>query len=337
MNSSQVHDELESDRGHCSLPTISIIVPNYNGANTLKATLESLVSQNYPNLEIIVVDGNSTDQSVDVIKQFESKIAWWVSEPDTGQSNAINKGFAKSTGEIVNWLCSDDYLLSNALKTVGEYFVSHPTADVLAGHCRIQFEEHTVIGRPVQGAGFWMSLIGKMIPACSRFILPDSDSQSSYIKAPTVEQIALMPANCPIAQPSCFYRRKLLNRSQPLDESYEYTMDWELWTYFLFNNASWHTVDKILSVAIMSGENKTSVAGVKATYELERIYKTYVKERIPLTFWHRRLRYPIEHFLHRHRGRIWVYLLGPVWVIWTLLLAPFYGLNRVWALRWSTL
>jgi hypothetical protein len=185
----------------------------------------------------------------------------------------------------------------------------------------------------LQGAGRWLTWFGKILPACSRFIEAEA---AGYIKAPQMVHIDLIPVHCPIAQPSCFYRRSLLKRSPPLQEDYHYAMDWELWAYFSANHAQWSVVDQILSVAVMGDTNKTSVAGVKATYELERIYTTYIKELVPLTFWHRLLRYPIENFLHRHRSRFWVYVLGPIWVMYTLMLAPFYGLARVWSLRWST-
>ncbi|MGH2415043.1 MAG: hypothetical protein ACRDEA_15405, partial [Microcystaceae cyanobacterium] len=83
-------------------------------------------------------------------------------------------------------------------------------------------------------------------------------------------------------------------------------------------------------------QNKSSLAGVKATYELEQIYKKYTpQEQIPLTYWHRRLRYPLERFLKLRQGGIWLYLIGPIWVAITLILAPFYGFKKVWALRWT--
>ena len=317
------------------LPTISIVVPNYNGGATIGATLQSLVAQNYPKLEIIVVDGGSTDNSVEVIKQFEPHITWWVSEPDSGQSNAINKGFARCTGEIVNWLCSDDLLTPGALHTVGKYFAESPDLDVLVGRCRMEFMTENT-GQPLKSASLWMNLLEKILPIEKRpIIIEDQEKGRVYIKAPTLRQIALMPIHNPIPQPSCFYRRRLLDRLKPLDESYEYSMDNELWNYFLSRGTRWQVIDEVLSINPVSGDNKTSTAGVKSTYEKERIYKTYVKEWIPLTFWHRRLRYPLERFLKNHRSRVWLYFLGPLWVALTLILAPFYGLERVWTLRWT--
>src|SRR4051812_2492768 len=97
-----------------SLPSISIVVPNYNSGATLEATLVSLLNQNYPHLEILVIDGGSTDGSIEVIRKYEKQLAYWVSEKDCGQSHAINKGLARCTGDVVNWLCSDDFLESQA-------------------------------------------------------------------------------------------------------------------------------------------------------------------------------------------------------------------------------
>src|SRR5450755_112336 len=124
-----------------ALPSMSIVVPNFNGGATIEATLVSLIEQNYPGLEILVADGGSTDNSVEVICKYESHIAWWVSEKDRGQANAINKGFLRAKGEIVNWLCSDDVLLPNALSTVGRIFAAEPEIDVVAGSTLEHFSD----------------------------------------------------------------------------------------------------------------------------------------------------------------------------------------------------
>ena len=284
------------------LPKISIIVPNYNGEKTLGKTLQSLVDQTYPSLEIIVVDGGSTDNSVSVIEQYEEHIHWWVSEKDSGQGNAINKGFAQCTGEVVNWLCSDDILPEGVLHTIGKFFARSPDIDVLVGACRIVYV---------------------------------TENNREFIRTSTLKRIELMPARNALAQPSCFYRRHLLARPQPIDESYHYAMDFELWNYFKSQGARWHCIDDILSVAIQDGDNKSSTGGEKVTFELERVYNTYVEERIPLTFWHRKLRYPLERFISTHPQRIWRLAVGPVWVAITLLLSPFYGFDRAWIMRWS--
>jgi glycosyltransferase involved in cell wall biosynthesis len=107
-------------------PKISIVIPSYNQGHFLEETILSIVDQDYPDLEILVVDGGSKDNSVDIIKKYEQHISWWVSEKDKGQSDAINKGFARVTGEIVTWLCSDDLYTKGTLKQVAELFSNLP-------------------------------------------------------------------------------------------------------------------------------------------------------------------------------------------------------------------
>jgi glycosyltransferase involved in cell wall biosynthesis len=106
-------------------PTITVVTPSFNQAAFLEETLSSVLDQDYPNIEYIVVDGGSTDGSVDILRRHESRFAWWVSEPDGGQSAAINKAFARSNGSIMGYLNSDDLLLPGALTRIARFFVRH--------------------------------------------------------------------------------------------------------------------------------------------------------------------------------------------------------------------
>jgi len=284
-------------------PTISIVVPNCNGGATLAETLQCLVDQDYPELEIIVVDGGSTDTSVQIIREYAPHIAWWRSEPDRGQAHAINKGLAHATGRIVNWLCSDDLLLPGALRTVGEQFAASARTDVLVGRTRVEY------------AG---------------------DEHRNYVDEPTQAKIRLIPANHAFSQQSCFWRRSLLaKRSAPLDESYEYAMDLELWAWFAADNVRWKVIDDVLGVFRNSGKNKTCTGNIAVTHEFERVYRTYRPDLVPLTAWHRRLRFPLERFRNRYPGRVLRAMARPIQIALVAALGPFYGFDRVRAMNWG--
>jgi glycosyltransferase involved in cell wall biosynthesis len=289
-----------STRDSGPLPAISIVVPNFNGVATLGRTLESLVSQDYPDLEIIVCDGGSTDDSRAIIHRYSDRITWWCSEPDHGQSHAINKGFARATGEILNWLGSDDELRPGALRAVGEFFRDNADADVLAGAT-----QQTDLGEP----------------------------RNTFVIR-SLNHLDWFPAaNC-IAQPSCFFRRGLMQRQPLLDETFHYAMDFELYNYFRSVNAGWAFTDTVFSDYAFSSETKSGSGGDKIIAELERIYERYRPQRVPLTALHRRLRLPMERLANRH-GRLFhwaAYVPYSVAVI--AMLAPFYGFTQVRRMCW---
>ena len=104
------------------LPKISIVTPTYNQGRFIEQTICSVLDQGYPNLEYIIIDGGSRDNTVDIIKKYEHRLSYWVSEMDSGQTHAINKGFAKCTGEIFNWINSDDYYAPDALQKIAKAF-----------------------------------------------------------------------------------------------------------------------------------------------------------------------------------------------------------------------
>ncbi len=115
------------------LPKISIVTPSYQQAAFLRHTLDSILEQQYPDLELIVIDGGSTDGSVDILRAYEPHLTYWESAPDRGQAHAINKGLARASGAVLTWLNSDDVLLPGALAAVGEVFATYPPIEWLTG------------------------------------------------------------------------------------------------------------------------------------------------------------------------------------------------------------
>lgn len=114
-------------------PKISIVTPSYNQGSYLEETILSVLNQKYPNLEYIIIDGGSTDSSVEIIKKYASYLSYWVSEKDSGQSEALNKGFNRASGEIIAWLNSDDLYCENTLHIIAEKFMEHPEVGIVYG------------------------------------------------------------------------------------------------------------------------------------------------------------------------------------------------------------
>ena len=118
-----------------NFPKVSIITPSYNQGRFLEASILSILEQDYPNLEYIIVDGGSKDESAEIIKKYQDRLTWWVSEKDKGHADALNKGFSHATGEILAWLNSDDTYLPGAFENIVDAFGASTSADLPRRNC----------------------------------------------------------------------------------------------------------------------------------------------------------------------------------------------------------
>ncbi len=139
-------DDLGKSSDSLAWPKFTIVTPSFNQAAYLEETIRSILLQNYPNVELIIIDGGSTDGSVEILRNYEPWLAFWVSERDRGQSDALNKGFARATGDIVAWQNSDDIFTPNAFWTAAVEFVNHPTVDLVFGNsATIDEQSHVLV------------------------------------------------------------------------------------------------------------------------------------------------------------------------------------------------
>lgn len=212
-------------------PKISIVTPSYNQGHYIEQTILSIINQGYPNYELIIIDGGSTDNTVEILNKYDSKITYWISEKDNGQADALNKGIAKATGDIFNWINSDDYLEPGALEVVGQYFKENPNKNVLCGftHC------------------FY-----------------DEDNSTSHTYRMGIEPSATDTIlNIAMNQPGTFYRTEVVRAVGGINPSLRYIFDNELWFKFLskYGVKSIGTTDKLLAQFRLHKDSKSVFDG----------------------------------------------------------------------------
>lgn len=206
-------------------PSISIVTPSYNQGQFIKRTILSVIEQNYSNLEYIIQDGGSTDNTVEIIESYQNLLKFWESKKDAGQSNAINLGFKHATGEIMAYLNSDDILLPGTLNYVANYFNEHPDVDVIYGHRIVIDAEDNEIGR---------------------WILPPHDSK-------VLNWADFIP------QETLFWRRRIWDKvGAYIDESFKFAMDWDLLLRFRDAGAKFARLPRFLGGFRYHASQKTS-------------------------------------------------------------------------------
>ncbi|RJP50939.1 MAG: glycosyltransferase [Anaerolineaceae bacterium] len=223
---------------------VSIITPSYNQASYLEQTILSVLNQDYPRIEYIVVDGASTDGSVEIIRKYESRLADWVSEKDRGQADAINKGFARTTGEIIAWLNSDDYYLQGAIRAVVKVFEEHPDVVLVYGNMLAVDEA----GRTFNTLNY---------------------------KQLTLEDLLCFQI---IGQPAVFMRRSALQKTNGLDSSFHFLLDHLLWLQIAKLGEILH-VDQTWSAARYHAEAKNRAKAAEFGREAFRILETVAQDK----------------------------------------------------------
>jgi glycosyltransferase involved in cell wall biosynthesis len=256
---------------HPKFPKISIVTPSLNQAAYLQDTIQSVLSQDYPDLEYIVVDGGSSDTSVEVLRRFGSDLCW-TSEPDNGQYDAVNKGFRRSTGEIMGWLNSDDVYVPRALATVADVFREVPEAEWITSNLAAGCNDRGQIDAICMHRGF---------------------DRASFFCGANLDNTRWQYGRGFIQQESTFWRRSLWERAGGLlDTTYSLAGDFELWARF-FKHAQLYGVDAVIGVFRSQPNQRSLVYRTKYLEEAERALHAHGGTRYG----------PIETKLRQHLTR----------------------------------
>lgn len=232
-------------------PTISIVTPSFNQKYYLEETIKSVLSQKYDYLEYIIIDGASTDGSIDIIKKYSNYLKYWISEKDNGQYDAINKGFKRSTGDIMAWINSDDIYLPSTFSLVGEIFKSFPEVNWISSMYPLQIDN---MGRIINcrynyGYSYKSFLLGEFLPNCGW-------GSIGYIQ-----------------QDCTFWRRSVWeNCGSYINTSYNYAGDFELWSRF-FNKYKLVGINTPLSAFRIHSKQKTYLNTSSYNSEAISIFK----------------------------------------------------------------
>ncbi|MCF8506956.1 MAG: glycosyltransferase [Caulobacter sp.] len=256
-------------------PLVSIVMPTRNHGRWIRRAIDSVLSQSWPDVELIVMDGASTDDTVDILKSYGERITW-VSEPDNGQTDAINKGMARARGEVLAYLNSDDVLLPGALETVVRFFDANPECDMVYGNADYIDEDDAVTG--------------------------------PYATAPY--SFARLMEDCCVCQPAAFWTRRIAERVGPFNAELQTAMDYEYWLRIANAGGIVRFVEDRLAQSRLHGETKTLTMREKIfaeVFDICRAQGGYVSFGYVCGLWSHRLyeRNRLGRWLHRAMPRLY--------------------------------
>jgi glycosyltransferase involved in cell wall biosynthesis len=232
------------------LPLVSVITPSYNQGKFIEQTIQSVLSQDYENVEYLIIDGGSTDDTLRIIKQYEDRLKW-ISEPDRGQTDAINKGFGKAKGDILCWLNSDDTYEPGAIRRAVEYFLEHPDVKMVYGE-----------GNEIDEKG----VLVKRFPATQEYDLWKLIHVWDFI-----------------LQPTTFFKKEIFREIALPDINLTWCMDWDLWIR-IGSRFKVSYVNYVFANSRVYSETKTDSGGLKRLREIVSVMRRYGSRKYPLGY-----------------------------------------------------
>lgn len=225
------------------IPKFSIVVPSFNQGKYIEETIRSVLDQDYPSKELIVIDGGSTDGTCDVIRKYEDRIAYWVTEKDRGQAHAVNKGFAAATGDVFGWQNSDDVYLPGAFRKVASEIAARPDGDIYYGHIRFLDRDGVIVDE------------NRAVP---------------------VRMFNLLYDGSLVRNQAAFFRRRVWERIGGLEEEFRFCMDREFFLRAAHLDMVFRLVREFLGAFRVHGESKTSTLQAARRREDDRLLETYL-------------------------------------------------------------
>ena len=241
----------EEQRLRSGSPRVSIVTPSFNQGRFLEQTIRSVLDQGYQNLEYIIIDGKSNDESVEIIRKYEDRLAYWVSEPDRGQADALNKGFARATGDILAWINSDDFYYPGAIASAVAAFASNPGLGLVYGR-------------------------GNRVDETANTICEFAETRDFDLEA-------LVHGVDYILQPTTFMRRQALHEAGPLDRDMHYAFDWDLWIR-LGKRFPATMLDSLLAASREYAATKTLSGGFRRTEEIRRLVHRHTGDELSIGY-----------------------------------------------------